>query len=79
MFTTTSIADTAILLRKGAPLTHIRPGSGGLFAFDLDISEEQARSILTEPDAAVCYSFHRAWRQLRRRMDAIRYGGEVRR
>ena len=75
MFETLSLVDAIILAVKGQRLSRIRPNGGGLLVFQFDeLTEQQASTILNSADASLCRSFHRTWRDVRRRMDAITMG-----
>jgi hypothetical protein len=72
VFETLALVDCIILTCKGHRLSRVRPNGGGLLAFEFDgLTEQQASAILNSTDASLCRSFHRSWRDVRRRMDAV--------
>lgn len=76
MYETLSLSDAVILTCKGSKLSRVRPNGSGLLAFEFDdVTEQQASHILNSADAAVCRAFHRAWRAIRREMDAVQVHG----
>ena len=78
MYTTPSIPEAAFLLTRGHRL-HVRANGFDRVVFEFEtLSEEQAAAILTGPDAGLCISFHRSWRDVRKRMDAVRAAGAIR-
>jgi hypothetical protein len=75
MYETLSLPDAVILCSKGAHLSSLRPSGGSLLVFQFDrLTEQDAGSILSSADAVLCRSFHRTWRDIRRRMDSIPVG-----
>ncbi|MEI8190270.1 MAG: hypothetical protein WCI75_11195 [candidate division NC10 bacterium] len=69
---TSSLCDATVLLAKGQRLTAIRSNGGGLLVFEFDtLTEQQASTILDSREADLCRTFYRAWRDLRKRMDAV--------
>jgi hypothetical protein len=75
MFETLALPDASILLTKGHHLSGIRPNGSGPVVFEFEnLTQEKAAAILSGSDAMVCRAFHRAWRDARRRMDAVKYG-----
>ena len=76
MFATLDLVDTIVLVSKGRRLSGIHPHSGNVLAFQFeDLTEQQASSLLNSTDAAMCRAFHRAWRGVRRQMDAVKLQG----
>ncbi len=72
MYETLALVDAIILASKGHRLSRIRSNGGGLLVFGFDgLTEQQASAVLSSSDATLCRSFHRVWRDVRRRMDVV--------
>ena len=75
MFETLDLVDAVLLFSKGHRITRIQANSSRLLVFEFDLSAQQASHLLNSPEASVCRDFHRAWRQVRRQMDAVQLQG----
>ena len=69
MYATTFLPDAVFLLAKHCPLAGIDANGSGYATFTFAISESDAAVLLQSAEAELCRTYHRVWRETRRRLD----------
>jgi hypothetical protein len=75
MFQTTFLPDAVFLVVKRCTLAAVQANGSGFATFAFDLTEADARALLESPDAALCRTYHKTWRDIRRRLDSVQAAG----
>jgi len=77
MYETAYLPDAVVLLAHKRRLVDLRVNGSGFATFTFDLTEPAALEILNSPNAHLCRTFHKSWRELRRRIDSAQTAARI--